>query len=145
MFHEEGHTWTASGSLLRNWRFPTHFFHNYPPSLAVLRSLAMAHSTPTMGKISRTVSSPTHSLTSRILFLFDQYADNDESPDSFRPNAQERHNNLSLRGFFLTMTWPHHTARWLRTSDFEKEPPNLKKLSYITGLCNESVNAAWTT
>ena len=29
--------------LLRDWRYPTHFFHKVPSSLAVLRSVAMAH------------------------------------------------------------------------------------------------------
>ena len=65
------------------------FFHKHPPSLAVLRSMHRDGSlntnlTPTEGRISRTVSSPTHSLlTGRILSFFDQYTD-DESLDSFR-------------------------------------------------------------
>ena len=41
-FHKETHMWTASGSLLRNGRFPTYFFHN-SLSLAVVRSVTMAH------------------------------------------------------------------------------------------------------
>jgi len=47
------HMWTASGSLLMNWRFHIYFFHKHPPSLAVLRRVAMAHWIPTTGKISR--------------------------------------------------------------------------------------------
>ena len=66
------------------------------------------------------VYSSTHSLTSRILLLFGQYTDDDESSDSSQTRRTGKHKNLSLPGLFLT-TAGHNT-----TLD-EREPPNLKE------------------
>ena len=145
MFHEEvPHTWTASSSLLKNWRFPTHFFHKY-------RLYLCSAASPWLIKHQQRVKFPalspvqlTHWQAEFYSCLIDMQTMMSRRTAA-GPNARERHNNLSLQGFFLTTTRPHHTARWLRTSDFQNEPPNLKKLSYISGLCNESVNTAWTT